>query len=261
MLEILSERDTIFMDGTFFVCPSLWLQVYTIHCLVDGKMFPVAFSLLPNKTKQTYVRLFTLLKDVVGARTGVDLSPDIIQTDYEAAVISAISDVFPASSVRGCFFHYAQALWRLVVDRGLSRDYTDNPAVQTHIRRAAALPLLPLAEVQDAWIEVMEQGPDGQQIIRFNDDVTSTWVDFNATFLRALWNQHENTDPCSNNHLEGFHNGLKKRMLRAHPNIFQFVKELKKIETADRRSRRQIGLGGAMRPRARVDRDRDARID
>ncbi|XP_071092621.1 uncharacterized protein [Haliotis cracherodii] len=125
MLEILSEQDTIFMDGTFFVCPSLWLQVYTIHCLVDGKMFPVAFSLLPNKTnktKQTYVRLFTLLKDVVGARTGVDLSPDIIQTDYEAAVISAISNVFPASSIRGCFFHYAQALWRQVVDRGLARD-------------------------------------------------------------------------------------------------------------------------------------------
>ncbi|XP_071118370.1 uncharacterized protein [Haliotis cracherodii] len=107
----------------------------------------------------------------------------------------------------------------------------------------------------------MEQGPDGQQITRFNDYVTSTWVDFNATFPRALWNQDENTGPRSNNHLEGFHNSLKKRMPRAHPVIFQFVKELKKIETADRRSRRQIGLGGAMRPRARVDRDRDARIE
>ncbi|XP_048245690.1 uncharacterized protein LOC124142514 [Haliotis rufescens] len=152
--------------------------------------------------------------DVVGTRTGVDLSPDIIQTDYEAAVISAISDVFPASSVRGCFFHYAQALWRQVMDRGLARDYTDNPAVQTHIRRTAALPLLPLAEVHDAWIEVMEQGPYGQQI---------RWV-------QRLRHQH-------------------------------FVKELKKIETADRRPRRQIGQGGAMRPRARVDRDRDARIE
>ncbi|XP_048246400.1 multiple epidermal growth factor-like domains protein 6 [Haliotis rufescens] len=50
-------------------------------------------------------------------------------------------------------------------------------------------------------------------------------------------------------------------MPRAHPNIFQFVIELKKIETADRLSRRQIALGGAMSTHACVDRDRDARIE
>ncbi|XP_048246399.1 multiple epidermal growth factor-like domains protein 10 [Haliotis rufescens] len=44
----------------------------------------------PKQDRQTYVRLFTLLKDVVGTRTGVDLSQDLIQTDYEAAVISDI---------------------------------------------------------------------------------------------------------------------------------------------------------------------------
>ncbi|XP_046546688.1 uncharacterized protein LOC124256769 [Haliotis rubra] len=93
MLELLSDADILFMDGTFFVCPNLWLQVYIIHCLVNGKMFPVAFALLPNKTKRTYVRLFTLLKDIVVRRLGIELSPEIFQIDYEAAVISAISEV------------------------------------------------------------------------------------------------------------------------------------------------------------------------
>ncbi|XP_046545931.1 uncharacterized protein LOC124256049 [Haliotis rubra] len=261
MLELLSDADILFMDGTFFVCPNLWLQVYIIHCLVNGKMFPVAFALLPNKTKRTYVRLFTLLKDIVVRRLGIELSPEIFQIDYEAAVISAISEVFPDSSVRGCLFHYSQALWRQVLERGLSRDYMNNPAVQAHVRRAAALPLLPLNQVQDAWFEVIEQSPDGDRVAAFNDYVTSTWVEDDAKFPAHIWNQHENTGPRSNNHLEGFHSGLKKRIPRSHPNIYQFVEELKKIEKADRRTRRQFGLGGARRPRARVDRDRDQRIE
>ncbi|XP_046561373.1 uncharacterized protein LOC124270381 [Haliotis rubra] len=202
-------------------------------------MFPVAFALLPNKTKRTYVRLFTLLKDIVVRRLGIELSPEIFQIDYEAAVISAISEVFPDSSP----------------------DYMNNPAVQAHVRRAAALPLLPLNQVQDAWFEVIEQSPDGDRVAAFNDYVTSTWVEDDAKFPAHIWNQHENTGPRSNNHLEGFHSGLKKRIPRSHPNIYQFVKELKKIEKADRRTRRQFGLGGARRPRARVDRDRDQRIE
>ncbi|XP_071105243.1 uncharacterized protein [Haliotis cracherodii] len=223
-------------------------------------MYPVAFSLLPNKTKQTYVRLLRLLKDTVGTRTGTELSPEVYQTDYESAVISAIAEVFPDSYVTGCLFHYSQALWRQVVERRLVREYTNNPAIQSHVRRAGALPLLPLDQVQNAWVEVMEQGPDDQQIGDFNDYVTSTWVDDDARFPCHIWNQHDNTGPRSNNHLEGFHCGLKKRTPRSHPNIYQFLKEIKNIEKADRRSRKQIDLV-TCRPRARVDRQRDERID
>ncbi|XP_046543659.1 uncharacterized protein LOC124253853 [Haliotis rubra] len=166
-------------------------------------MFPVAFALLPNKTKRTYVRLFTLLKDIVVRRLGIELSPEIFQIDYEAAVISAISEVFPDSSVRGCLFHYSQALWRQVLERGLSRDYMNNPAVQAHVRRAAALPLLPLNQVQDAWFEVIEQSPDGDRVAAFNDYVTSTWVEDDAKFPAHIWNQHENTGPRSNDDMAG----------------------------------------------------------
>ena len=182
MLDIMSEASTLFMDGTFFVCPSLWLQVYIVHCLVDNKMYPVAISLLPNKTKQTYVRLFALLKDVVRTKTGIDISPDIIQIDFESAVIKAVNEVFPTTAVRGCFFHYAQALWRHVVDRGLAMDYKNKPEVQSHVRRTSALPLLPVNQVQDAWLQLLNQSPDGERVLAFNDYVTTTWVDDDARF-------------------------------------------------------------------------------
>ncbi|XP_046562156.1 uncharacterized protein LOC124271132 [Haliotis rubra] len=172
MLDILANAETIYMDGTFFVCPSLWQQVYIVHCLVDGQMFPVAFSLLPSKSRDTYIRLFNYLKDSVLAIVGVELSPSVVQTDYEAAAIGATERVFPESS-------------------------------------SAALPLLPVDQIQDAWMEVLNQSPDVDGIGQFNDYITSTWVDYDARFPPRIWNQHGNTGPRTNNHLEGFHLDLR----------------------------------------------------
>ncbi|XP_046552148.1 uncharacterized protein LOC124261815 [Haliotis rubra] len=202
MLDILANAETIYMDGTFFVCPSLWQQVYIVHCLVDGQMFPVAFSLLPSKSRDTYIRLFNYLKDSVLAIVGVELSPSVVQTDYEAAAIGATERVFPDAEVRGCYFHFTQAVWRQVSEKGLVNTYKDNRAFNTHVRRAAALPLLPVDQIQDAWMEVLNQSPDVDGIGQFNDYITSTWVDYDARFPPRIWNQHGNTGPRTNNHLE-----------------------------------------------------------
>ncbi|XP_067660025.1 uncharacterized protein [Haliotis asinina] len=204
MLDILANAETIFMDGTSFVCPSLWQQVYIVHCLVDGQMFPVAFSLLPSKSRDTYIRLFNYMKDSVLAIVGVELFPSVVQTDYEAAAIGATERVFPDAEVRGCYFHFTQAVWRQVSEKGLVNTYKDNRAFNTHVRRAAALPLLPVDQIQDAWMEKLVQ--------------------------------------------------------KHHPNIYEFVIAMKKLETTNRVARRQIEHGAAVRPRSRLYKNLDSRL-
>jgi hypothetical protein len=40
-------------DGTFYTCtcPGLFSQLYTVHGIVDGVVYPFVFALLPNKTE------------------------------------------------------------------------------------------------------------------------------------------------------------------------------------------------------------------
>ena len=47
-LQNLAAADTYFCDGTFSACPRLYYQIYSIHALVNDKMFPLVFALLPN---------------------------------------------------------------------------------------------------------------------------------------------------------------------------------------------------------------------
>lgn len=49
------------------------------------------------------------------------------------------------------------------------------------------------------------------------------------------------TGPRTNNHLEGYHSGLKKSLKAAHPNIFCFIDKIKKEQ-----KKNEVKLGQAL---------------
>jgi len=46
-----------------------------------------------------------------------------VVVDFEAAMWTAVQRVMPNVHLRGCFFHYAQAVWRKIQDLGWYFDY------------------------------------------------------------------------------------------------------------------------------------------
>ncbi|XP_046357291.1 uncharacterized protein LOC124135785 [Haliotis rufescens] len=133
------------------------------------------------------------------------LAPVTVQTDFEQAAIRAIETEVPAARVRGCYFHFTQAICRKVQDLGLAVPYQGDPEVRRWVRRASFLALLPEADVQDAWIDAMDDTPELDNAQRFNDYIVTTWDDDDARFPIPLWNHHRNIGPRTNNNLEGFH--------------------------------------------------------
>jgi hypothetical protein len=84
--------------------------------------------------------------------------------DFQTAVHSSIREVFPDINTKGCFFHFTQSIWRKVQATGLQIPYRDNDDVKTLVRRAAILPLIPLASVEDVCFQAIED--------RDNTDIT-----------------------------------------------------------------------------------------
>ena len=63
MLNYLGVSDmTLFMDGTFKECPTIFYQLFIIHLEFCGYYPVLIYALLPNKTEKTYTRLFEMLK-------------------------------------------------------------------------------------------------------------------------------------------------------------------------------------------------------
>ena len=90
------------------------------------------------------------------------------------------------------------------------------------------------------------------------DYVTETWVE--EGFLRATWNHYDTEGPRTNNHLEGWHNKLKKRVGVAHPNIYKVIDEFKKEQAANEVKMEQYAAGGQRRKRTKKYREVEERL-
>ena len=109
-LKVLSEAMTVYCDGTFSVCPRLFYQLFTIHCIKHGKQFPLVYFLLPSKSRETYNMAFLLFKEIC-QNYSIDLDPQQVKTDFELALVQSLAISFPNAEFRGCFYHLSQAIW------------------------------------------------------------------------------------------------------------------------------------------------------
>ena len=94
-------------------------------------MFPLVYFLLADKEKETYVRVFELLKNHAASR-GLVFQPPMFHIDYEASTILAIEESFPGVPIKGCNFHHTQAIWRSVLRLGLTSFYKEDSDVRKY---------------------------------------------------------------------------------------------------------------------------------
>lgn len=88
-------------------------------------MYPLLFALLPGNTNAVYTKLLTKLKTSM-ADLQFQLAPTTIFMDFDTAAQNAARTVFPGITVKGCFFHYTQAIWRKTQHPGLQVTHRNN---------------------------------------------------------------------------------------------------------------------------------------
>ena len=233
--DILVRSSSIYVDGTFKIVPELFYQLYTVHAVhPNGAVFPCIYALLPNKTTETYVRLFQKLKELKP-----DLNPQDVMIDFEKAAMNALERVFPQVHVSGCFYHFSQSVYRKIQSEGLQRMYSTDAEFAIKCRMIAALAFVPQNHVVEAFEELQESSPDelGPIIDYFEDTYIGRKRRRNRAppmFRHETWNMNEraaNELPKTNNKVEGWHRKMVSAVNSCHPNFWHFLEVLKKEQT------------------------------
>jgi hypothetical protein len=183
-----------------------------------------------------YKLAIQILKDQA-LENGLVWDPESIMTDFEQASIKAFKYHFPKANLIGCFFHYSQCLWRKFCEVGMKTEY-ESEEVKFWFKKLVALPLVPVNIVDNQFLELLDErdriyeldDPKYKMADDFLDYMTETWIDDNSLFDIDLWSQYKNDGPRTNNHIEGYNNGLNK-LLGTHPNIYKFIEKNKKEES------------------------------
>ena len=226
-LSIMRNSDYLVCDGTFEMAPNSAYQLYTIHGFLRGEGMPLLWAILPNKTQATYTLLFQSVRRAMEAKFGDIGNISYMLTDFEQAAINAITHVFPEITVKGCTFHFRQALYRRITLLGLQGQYNDADSdVRVWLRQLMAMTLLPEFAVPYAW-NCLRQPPVvadpvlAAKLQEFAAYFEQTWM--NGSFPASLWTHFDHEGPRTTNLAEGWHNAMNSDFGMPHPSMRTFL--------------------------------------
>ncbi len=174
----------------------------------------------------------------------------------------AFDAVFPEAVVKGCLFHYSQAVQRKVGQNGLELVYRQQPPfdgpefteVRRWIRRLIALAVSPVRFHRVVWNYWLHTPPrTGDQVVdanllNFRNYFATQWLSNREKAL--LWNHFDRTGPRTTNHAEGYHNGLRSVFeTRRQPPLGVFMGKMREVHHEIRSRVKQLERGAEPNPR------------
>lgn len=230
-IRVLSSVSRLYMDGTFNYCTRYFCQLFTIHGYVNEHYIPLLFCLLPNKSTETYKKLFTLVISTCLTHK-LSLSINEIVVDFEKAIHLAAVDVWPNVQIIGCRFHLAQSWYRKIQNCGLVTEYkTETSEIGRWLRLTFALMYLDPKEVGDCFaLELSEHMPQDGRLVQFADYLVDYYISEESVFPPVIWAEQSATLSRTTNACESFHSNFNSSMYKEHPNLFVFIEKLKEFQ-------------------------------
>ncbi|CAF1045622.1 unnamed protein product, partial [Brachionus calyciflorus] len=204
---------------------------FTKHAWDYNEMHACVFIFLTNKTEDIYNKLLDKLK-LAAEKLGFFLNPDLIVSDYEAAVINALKTKIFNASIKGCHFHYTQALWKNVRLIGLTNKYSENASIREWLNYFKSLPFVPFEELDNVFLQIKSIKPSESvsKLDEFISYFTRTWI-LHKIFTPFTWNHFNTEGPRTYNHVEGFNHKINNYIDNNHLHVYSAINTLKGLVT------------------------------
>ncbi|CAK9292368.1 unnamed protein product [Gordionus sp. m RMFG-2023] len=151
----------------------------------------------------THLQLHSSSSPPLNLLPNVDDDFEIIDAAY--AMLDINQNIYGqfVNVIKGCFFHYSQALWRKCQALGLVRDYLNDSHVHIVVRRMTTLPFCKEEHLAEVLLSCYSMATNNPSLLRFMEYMDHTWLGETALFPQTIWTRYHVDGPRTNNHLEG----------------------------------------------------------
>lgn len=212
--EIMKKIKHLFMDGTFKSCPRPFQQLFTIHGDIGSdtnntNVIPLVYAFMTHRTKTAYSLLFNLIASQIP-----EWRPAKVTIDFEEGTMKALTKF--NVTVKGCYYHYVNSLWRKAKILGLSKD--------KHKRRIISLctnlALLPENEIVSGWGYIQNEMMENcESMMKFKDYFDNYWMKGDYHTIWSVYGERHRT----NNAVEGWHHKINNLVTKGHVNLLQIL--------------------------------------
>ena len=220
------------IDSTFKLVSPPFTQLFSIHSTVNlggkEKQYALAYVVMSGKRKEDYQQVFEEIVKTLEDEQGLTVKVKSFMLDYEVATWQAIREVFGDDiKIRGCWFHFSQAIIRKMHSLGLMGAYINRGEVHKFAKQLTVLPLLDADQIPVTFQYMVEKvcetyqysvadyyNPDKRHskeapaMIQVFQYFESQWID-GKNFNPKDWSCYRK-DVRTNNTVESWHSKVNK---------------------------------------------------
>ena len=223
IFEVLGDISDIQFDGTFYVVPRLFYQLFTIFLSIGRHSIPGIHCLMTHKDEELYTALILKIKELLP-----QLQPTSMMSDWERGSRNAFKHVYPGTRIYGCWFHYTQAIWKHIRKFGLTSSYQNVPELSVFVRQIMAIPFLPYDLIYSTYSCL--QPPKLPEFEKCKlDDFIKYFKGYWLTQITPRELSIFELENCTNNGAESYHARLKCLFKSSHPRIWNFMNTLNNL--------------------------------
>ncbi|KAK3108659.1 hypothetical protein FSP39_012750 [Pinctada imbricata] len=183
-LDLLETARQWYLDGTFKIIHKPFTQLFTVHAFIQKescmKQVPLLFVMMSRRQKKDYDKVFQHIRSLLpNARV------QSFTLDFEAVTCRSIQEVFPEADIRGCSFHWGQAVMRKVANLGLKTTYNQRKTTYHSIRQLLSLPYLPADHIVPAF-NSLKMSATTQPLKDLMTYLENTWLSSSVCWHRRF---------------------------------------------------------------------------
>ena len=186
---------------------------------------PCVFVLLEKKNYETYLETINQIRCILHNKYNVILTHKVLILDFELAMQQALRQgLLGNCEIKGCWFHFCQAILRQVGNLNLRSDYLNNYDFRFWIKQFMALALIPLSNLNDAIDIILKPNFDlNDKHLEFIEYFISQWCTAKQSKqCPDIWNRHK-ASTRTDNASETNHSIIKNSIPNTHPYCHQVV--------------------------------------
>ena len=223
--NVLDSSEEVHVDATFKVVPRRFHQLLVIYRVQDGTVLPCVFILMTAKRRLLYTESFKFVKTMTRTQ------PKTIVTDFEVALQHSLPFISADAVLRGCFFHFSQAVFPKTQKIGLVSYASSYKEPKLWLRMFMCLALLPSDLIISSYqsrlhpSKLPEQHGNHSAVVQLCENFEKYWVNPIGPKRFSVFEAKRRTNAA----VESFNRSISNRFRINHMNPWTFRDRIKMI--------------------------------
>lgn len=227
-INFIGRIEDLHIDCSTFIQPqgATSYYIFTIHSIHGHEGCPILYAITTKRDQNIFSSIFQSLRE----QFPNIIVPNVIVTEFDSEIQTALGYTFPEATIKGNWFHYAESVVKQMIQLGLEKETAKGHGL-SGLKMLMVLPFLP-AEYMTPGLESLKKWMTEKFVLTTGMSQLCNYVENN--WLRCISAEKISIFGLSNginNHVHNFNKELRESISTQNVTLWNILETLTSTAT------------------------------